>query len=96
MNRFLLRAGLGLLIIALAGPVSAANERFILWEEFGGEFSSLPPGWAVNDANSDGFLWTPWDFGAARGGCGLRYLSHPALAADDWVFTEAVDLRGKT
>ena len=56
----------GLLIIALSTPVSLANERFILWADFGGEFASLPSGWVVSDGNSDGSLWTPWDFGAPR------------------------------
>ncbi len=92
MKRCLSGAGLGLLIIALAAPFSIANERFTLWEDFGGEFATLPPSWVVDDVNSDGHAWTPWDFGGARGGCGLRHFTSSVQPADDWVFTGALNL----
>ncbi|HOZ51155.1 MAG TPA: S8 family serine peptidase [Chitinophagaceae bacterium] len=54
--------------------------------------SSMPCGWSVSDANTDGFSWSPGTLNPRSGTNTLTYPYNPTLAANDWAFTAPLSL----
>jgi len=87
----------GWLVILLTSALMAQGEKYVFLENFDGASPpALPVGWTMLNANADSQTWETVNFGGARGGPCVRYLSHPANTADDWFFTPAIALAAST
>lgn len=54
---------------------------------------AIPAGWSVEDANSDTYTWkTSSSYPAKSGSKTLSYENSPSADADDWVFTQGMQL----
>ncbi len=85
---------LGLCVFAfLSSSLRAENRQFLLYEDFTDFLTAaIPPDWAVEDANADGYTWEAVEWGGVRGGPAARYFSNPDAAADDWLIPPALPL----
>ncbi len=54
---------------------------------------AIPAGWSVEDANSDTYTWkTSSSYPAKSGSKTLTYENSPSADADDWIFTQGMQL----